>query len=106
MAVLVWVMVAIAFWHFTVFVPDRFWGGLVGAFMATVAGGLAAGYLLPSPGLTSASPPGADEAIFAAIGAIAALAASYCYGARFSQPEPPDDPWPPPERRSITHPGR
>lgn len=27
MAVLVWVMVAIAVWHFTVALPDRFWGG-------------------------------------------------------------------------------
>lgn len=85
-------MVAIAFWHFTVFVPDRFWGGLVGAFVAAVAGGLAAGYLLPSPGLASGNPPGAEEAIFAAIGAIVALAASYGYGARLSQTQPSDDP--------------
>jgi hypothetical protein len=37
MAVLVWVMVAIAFWHFTVLVPDQFWGGIVGAFIAALA---------------------------------------------------------------------
>jgi len=52
----VWVMIAIAFWHFTVFAPDRFWGGLVGAFMAAVAGGLAAGYLLPFNGMRPARP--------------------------------------------------
>ena len=26
----VWVMMGIAVWHFTVFLPDRFWGGIVG----------------------------------------------------------------------------
>ena len=32
MAMVVWVMMGIAVWHFTVFLPDRFWGGIVGAF--------------------------------------------------------------------------
>jgi len=27
-------MVGIALWHFAVLVPDRFWGGIIGAFMA------------------------------------------------------------------------
>jgi hypothetical protein len=33
MAVLVWVSMATALWHFTIFVPDRFAGGMVGAFL-------------------------------------------------------------------------
>ena len=33
----VWVMMGIAVWHFTVFLPDRFWGGIVGAFLAAVS---------------------------------------------------------------------
>ena len=33
MSLVVWVMMGIAVWHFTVFVPDRFWGGIVGAFL-------------------------------------------------------------------------
>ena len=36
-SVLVWTMVGIALWHFAVLVPDRFWGGIVGAFLAAVA---------------------------------------------------------------------
>ena len=80
MAVLVWLMVAIALWHFTVFVPDRFWGGIVGAFIVALGGGLAGGFLLPSPGLPLDNPPGSGETIFAALGAIAALALSYAYG--------------------------
>ena len=31
MGLVVWTMMAIAVWHFTVFVPDRFLGGIVGA---------------------------------------------------------------------------
>ena len=34
MSLVVWAMMGIAVWHFTVFLPDRFWGGIVGAFLA------------------------------------------------------------------------
>lgn len=40
MGALVWVMVGIATWHFTVFLPDRFLGGIVGAFVASTLGAL------------------------------------------------------------------
>ena len=33
MGALVWVMMGIAIWHFTIFIPDRFWAGIVGAFI-------------------------------------------------------------------------
>ena len=33
MAAVVWFTSGVALWHFTVFVPDRFWGGIVGAFL-------------------------------------------------------------------------
>ena len=39
MGLVVWVMMGIAVWHFTVFLPDRFWGGIVGAFLAAFLGG-------------------------------------------------------------------
>ena len=38
MALLGWIMMGIAIWHFTVFLPDRFWGGIVGAFVGSVLG--------------------------------------------------------------------
>ena len=31
MAVLAWVMIGLSLWHFTIFLPDRFWGGIVAA---------------------------------------------------------------------------
>ena len=82
MSVFIWVMVGIAFWHFTVLVPDRFWGGIIGAFLAALGGALAAGYMLPEPGIPTGNPPGVAHVLWAAPGAVAALIASYFYGAR------------------------
>ena len=30
MGMIAWVMTGLALWHFTIWVPDRFWGGIVG----------------------------------------------------------------------------
>jgi hypothetical protein len=81
LSVFVWAMIGIALWHFAVLVPDKFWGGIVGAFLAALLGGLGSGFALPAPGLPPENPPGIDEALWAMPGAIAALGASYFYGA-------------------------
>lgn len=46
MAIVVWFTVALALWHFTIFVPDRFWQGIIGAFLGCVIGGLISGFLI------------------------------------------------------------
>ena len=46
MALLVWFTMGIALWHFTVFLPDRFWQGIVGAFLGSVIGALLFGGLV------------------------------------------------------------
>ena len=43
MAILVWFTLGVALWHFSVFVPDRFRGGIVGAFLAAVIGAIVTG---------------------------------------------------------------
>ena len=43
MAAVVWVTLGIALWHFTVFVPDHFRGGIVGAFVGAVIGAVITG---------------------------------------------------------------
>jgi hypothetical protein len=82
MSVLVWAMVGIAMWHFAVLVPDRFTGGIIGAFLAAVAGAVAAGYLLPSPGVPDDNPPGLSEAVWPMPGAVVGLVLLYAHGAR------------------------
>ena len=80
MSMLVWVMVGIALWHFTVFLPDRFWGGIVGAFVAAVVGAAVFGFI--ASGFTI---PGRHDTDFAEFligipGCLIGLAASYFYG--------------------------
>jgi hypothetical protein len=46
MAMLAWVMMGLAIWHFTIFMPDRFWGGIVGAFVGAVVGAIVLAFAL------------------------------------------------------------
>lgn len=75
-------MIGIALWHLAVLVPDRFVGGIVGAFLAATAGALVTGYLLPTPGVPGANPPGVVQALWALPGGVGALLVSYGWGAR------------------------
>jgi hypothetical protein len=43
MAVVVWFTMGIALWHFTVFLPDRFWQGIVGALLGATTGAVVFG---------------------------------------------------------------
>jgi hypothetical protein len=45
MAILVWATMGVALWHFAVFVPDRFRGGIIGAFVGAVLGAMLSGAL-------------------------------------------------------------
>jgi hypothetical protein len=38
MGLLAWVMMGLAIWHFTIWLPDHFWGGIVGAFLGALLG--------------------------------------------------------------------
>ena len=82
LSIFVWAMIGIACWHVAVLVPDKFWGGIIGAFLVALLGALLPGFLLPQPGVSSANPPGLGVAISAIPGSVAALVASYWYGAR------------------------
>ena len=46
MGMLAWVMMGLAIWHFTIFLPDRFWGGIVGAFLGALIGAVLFGLLV------------------------------------------------------------
>lgn len=56
MAMFAWLMLGLAIWHFAVFVPDRFWGGIVGACLAAVLGAALLPFLI-----NGLSIPGQDE---------------------------------------------
>ena len=82
MSMLVWVMMGIAIWHFMVFVPDRFWGGIVGAFIVAIAGAAVFGVIASGFAVPGRSDTDIEEALIAVPGAVIALAVSWLYGSR------------------------
>ena len=82
MSMLVWVMMAIAIWHFTIWVPDRFWGGIVGALLAAIAGAIVFGVLVHGFSVPGESDTTLTAALEAIPGTLIGLALSYLYGAR------------------------
>ena len=82
MSVFVWSMVGIALWHFTIFVPDKFAGGIIGAFLAAWFGAVASGFVFEGMALPSDNPPGFRHALYAVPGSLAALIACYVHGGR------------------------
>ena len=82
MAALVWVMVGLALWHFTVFLPDHFWAGIVGAFLGAVTGSFLFGLLVNGLTVPGQSDTDIVQAALAIPGSLIGLAISYWYGAR------------------------
>jgi hypothetical protein len=87
MGLLGWVMMALAIWHFTIFLPDRFWGGIVGAFIGAIIGGVIFGlilYLIKSGtlGFPGRKPTDILVILYSVPGAILGIAATYWLGVR------------------------
>ena len=82
MGLLAWVMMGLALWHFTIWLPDRYWGGIVGAFVGALVGAAAFGWLVNGfviPGRHATSIGTALEAI---PGALIGIGLVYLEGAR------------------------
>lgn len=82
MGALVWIMVGLAIWHFAVFIPDKSWGGIIGAFVGATLGALVFGLII-----TGFSPPSNDDmnlmtAVEAIPGALIGIGIVYVIGAR------------------------
>jgi hypothetical protein len=82
MGMLVWVMTGLALWHFTVFLPDRFWGGIVGAFLGALVGAVIFGVIV-----NTGSVPGRHDThlltgLEAVPGALLGMAAAWFAGVR------------------------
>jgi hypothetical protein len=87
MALLGWVMMGLAIWHFTIFLPDRFWGGIVGAFVGSLAGAIVVGLVIYSVKVSTLKIPGeraTDIAVvlYAVPGALIGIALVYLEGMR------------------------
>jgi len=79
-AAVVWFTVGIALWHFTVFVPDRFWGGIVGAVLGAIAGAMVTGAIAQIASGSSIGQTDIFTAVDAIPGTLIGLAAIYALG--------------------------
>jgi len=82
MAALVWFTAGIALWHFTVFVPDRFWGGIVGAFLGAIVGAMTSGAIAHIASGRGIGDTDLGTALIAIPGTLIGLAIVYAIGIR------------------------
>ena len=82
MAALVWFTVGIAIWHFTVLIPDRFWGGIVGALLGAIAGAMVTGAMAQIATSQSIGETDLATVLYAIPGTLVGLAITYAVGVR------------------------
>jgi ABC-type Mn2+/Zn2+ transport system permease subunit len=82
MALLVWFTMGIALWHFTVFLPDHFWQGIVGAFLGSVIGAILFGLLVETISGKGLGDTDLATALTAVPGVAIGLAVVYVIGVR------------------------
>ena len=85
MAALVWFTTGVAIWHFTVFIPDRFWAGIVGALLGAATGAMISGALGQIATGAGIGETGIETVLFAVPGTLIGLAVVYSIGARQEQ---------------------
>ncbi|HEY8001406.1 MAG: hypothetical protein ACHQJ5_06575 [Vicinamibacteria bacterium] len=86
MAALVWFTTGVALWHFTVFIPDRWWAGIVGALVGAVTGAMITGAIAQIVTGDSIGQTGIETVLFAIPGTLAGLAVIYAIGVRQEEP--------------------
>jgi hypothetical protein len=82
MALLVFFMMGIALWHFTVFLPDHFWQGIVGAFIGAVLGAIVFGMIVQEVTGKDLGDTDLSTALIAIPGTAIGLAIVYAIGTR------------------------
>jgi hypothetical protein len=82
MGMLAWVMMGLALWHFTIWLPDRSWGGIVGAFIGALAGAAAFGFIVNGFVIPGRHATDVSTALEAIPGALIGMALVYGEGIR------------------------
>jgi len=85
MAVVVWVTMGIALWHFTVFRPDRFWQGIVGALLGATIGAVVFGAVVAALTGQGLGETDVGTALIAVPGTAIGLAVVWAIGVRAEQ---------------------
>src|SRR5438128_11343192 len=94
MGMLAWVIMGLAIWHFTIFLPDRFWGGIVGAFVGSLVGAIVVGLIIYAVKVSELRVPGEKATdigvvLYAIPGALLGIARGCFEGVRRGRAERP-----------------
>jgi uncharacterized membrane protein YeaQ/YmgE (transglycosylase-associated protein family) len=79
---LAWVIMGLALWHFTIWLPDRYWGGIVGAFVGALVGAAAFGFIVNGLHIPGRADTHLTTALEAIPGALIGMAIVYAEGLR------------------------
>ncbi len=82
MAMVVWFTMGLALWHFTVFIPDRFWQGIVGALLGATTGAVVFGAIVQAASGRSLGDTDLLTALIAIPGTALGLAVVWAIGSR------------------------
>ena len=82
MAMLAWIMMGLAIWHFTIFLPDRFWGGIVGAFLGALLGAIVFGFASTASPIPGESDTHVLQALEAIPGTLIGIGIAWFEGVR------------------------
>lgn len=85
MALLVWFTVGLALWHFTIFLPDRFWQGIIGALLGSTIGAVIFGAIVQAAAGKSLGDTDLATALVAVPGTAIGLAVVWVIGVREEQ---------------------
>jgi ribose/xylose/arabinose/galactoside ABC-type transport system permease subunit len=79
---LAWVMMGLALWHFTIWLPDHYWGGIVGAFIGALIGAALFGLLVNGFNIPGRHATHLSTSLEAIPGALIGMALVYLEGVR------------------------
>jgi hypothetical protein len=82
MGLLAWVIMGLALWHFTIWLPDRSWGGIVGALIGALAGAALFGLIINGFVIPGRHTTHLYTALEAIPGALIGMAVIYAEGVR------------------------
>jgi hypothetical protein len=85
MGILAWLMMGLALWHFSIWLPDRYWGGIVGALIGAEIGAFLCGFAIAGATIPGRHDTHLVTALEAVPGALIAMAIVWLIGARREQ---------------------
>ena len=95
MGLLAWIIMGLAVWHFTIWLPDHFWGGIVGAFAGSIIGAAVIGLAIHGFSIPGTHDTHLVTALEGIPGSLIGMAVIYAEGLRRERAAGPEGPLPP-----------